>query len=74
MHSFMKRFVLSALVIALVFGVSALMTSTDTVAKGKPNKPPKCENCPPTITLPDGTVCTLDFCGSDCGYTCPMPF
>ena len=43
------------------------------IAPAYAKKPPKpCTTCAPTITLPDGRVCTLSACGSDCVYTCPL--
>lgn len=74
MNSLTKRIVTAVLVLALAMGVTALLTPSDAYAKGKPPKPPKCKWCDPTITLPDGTVCTLEACGFDCVYTCPLPF
>lgn len=71
MSALVKRFLTSLVVLALVIGVAVLVTSTQTLAKGKPQ--PKCPQCQPTITLPDGTVCTLVSCGSDCVYSCPIP-
>jgi hypothetical protein len=61
-----------ALVCVVVVGLSLVMTSGDALAKGKP-QPPPCP-CPETIELPGGIVCVLESCGSDCVYTCPLPF
>jgi hypothetical protein len=54
--------------IGLFSAVIALTTSAALAAK----KPKPCPTCAPTITLPDGRVCTLDACGFDCVYTCPL--
>ncbi len=70
MGTLVRRFVAPLLILALALGIAALMTPTETFAKGKPAK---CPWCQPTITLPDGTVCTLETCGSDCVYRCPIP-
>jgi len=68
-----KRLVLATMVVVLVFGIATLMMPTDAFAKGKPHKPPKCKWCPQTIEIGD-VVCTLDACGFDCVYSCPLPF
>lgn len=73
MSEFMKKIVTTVLVLAMVAGITALMTSSDTLAKGKPPKPPKCPWCSPTIDL-GGVTCTLEACGFDCVYNCPLPF
>ena len=54
---------------AAAFAVASL-ASAPALAGKKPPKP--CPNCAPTITLPDGRVCTLSACGFDCVYTCPL--
>ena len=51
------------------FALSAL-SSTSAEAGRKPPKP--CPTCAPTLTLPDGRVCTLEACGFDCVYSCPL--
>jgi len=40
--------------------------------KGGGNPPPAC-GCAEVYVLPDGTVCTLEACGSDCVYVCTLP-
>ncbi len=60
-----------AVVFGLVLLAGAIAGVLSTSAYSKPPKP-KCPNCAPTITLPDGRVCTLEACGSDCVYTCPF--
>ena len=71
MNALTKRILMSVLLLVMVLGIAALATTTDTFAKGKPGA--KCPWGPSTITLPDGTVCTLESCGSDCVYNCPIP-
>lgn len=66
MNGTVRKIVIVLVVLALVTGVAAM-------AKGKPSKPPECPWCPPTIEMGD-VVCTLDACGFDCVYTCPLPF
>ena len=60
-----------ALIVALA-GAAHLGMTSEAVAKGKP-QPPPCD-CPETIELPNGDVCVLVACGSDCVYSCPFPF
>ena len=69
MSNLVKRIVLVALTAVVGVGLAAVVASSDAWA-GK--KPPKPCSCPQTITLPDGRVCTLAACGSDCVYTCPL--
>jgi hypothetical protein len=58
------RLLTALAVLALAF------TSGGIVMAGK--KPPKpCPNCPSTIVI-GGKVCTLEACGFDCVYTCPL--
>jgi len=59
---------LAVLLLVLVVGLLAV---TLAMGRGRP-RPPRCD-CPETITLPNGDVCTLSACGSDCVYTCPLP-
>lgn len=59
------------LVVFLVLAVVAVLAASIAVGKGKP-QPPSCD-CPETITLPNGSVCTLEACGFDCVYVCPLP-
>lgn len=69
MKRWLGRLALAAAVAALFAAFLVVFAPVDAFA-GK--KPPKCTNCPQTITLPDGRVCTLSACGSDCVYTCPF--
>ena len=71
MRSGLKTLSGFAFTMAVIFGIYLLLTPTSTFAKGKP-KPPPCD-CPETIELPNGTVCTLEACGFDCVYVCPFP-
>lgn len=59
------------LVAALVVGFCAIVAPNTALAKGKP-QPPPCD-CPETIDLGNGIVCTLVACGSDSVYSCPFP-
>ena len=66
-----------ALVGCLAVGAYALFAPGTAVAgkgggKGGGGTPPAC-GCAETIVLPDGTVCTLEDCGLDCVYSCPLP-
>jgi len=58
--------------ILLTLTAVALAATLLTIAPAYAKRPPKCDTCAPTITLPDGRVCTLSACGSDCVYTCPL--
>lgn len=61
--------------ILVIFAVAAAAFAVATLSSSNAfagHKPPRCPNCAPTITLPDGRVCTLSACGSDCVYTCPL--
>jgi hypothetical protein len=73
MNALVRKIVTTALVLALVAGITALMTSPDTNAKGKKPKPDPCPWCDDTIII-GGMECTLDACGFDCVYSCPLPF
>lgn len=70
MKKLVSRLAVVAAALLMLAGIFVAFVPTDTLAGGK--KPPKCTNCPPTITLPDGRVCTLTACGSDCVYQCPF--
>ena len=61
------RISIGLLFLSMLAGLFALL-ATDAYAR----KPPKCTTCSQTITLPDGRVCTLVACGSDCVYQCPL--
>ena len=64
--------------VAIVLGAVALLSSGTAVAHHKPGhgggppSPPPCER-PEEIELPNGDVCVLVGCGSDCVYQCPLP-
>ena len=82
MRKWMRGLAQLALVGALAFGAYAIFVPGAAIAgkgggggngKGGGNQPPAC-GCAEVIVLPDGTVCTLDACGSDCVYSCPLPF
>lgn len=72
-------------VLALVVLTAALVSGAALAAKGGNGNgngggngggPPgggSCNNCPEEIDLGNGLVCTLDACGSDCVYSCPLP-
>lgn len=64
------RIVLAAFTLTVAATAVAALFSTPVQAGKKPPKP--CPTCAPTITLPDGRVCTLEACGFDCVYTCPF--
>lgn len=64
----MRTKTIAGLVLSVI-ALSGLLAATTATAK-PPKKP--CTNCPQTITLPDGRVCTLETCGSDCVYVCPF--
>lgn len=73
MNTAARKLGMLALVLVLVVGFAALMMTPDAYAKGKKPKPPACPYCPETIVIGD-MVCTLDACGFDCVYSCPLPF
>jgi hypothetical protein len=50
-------------VLALAFTSGGVATAA--------KKPKPCPNCPSTIVI-GGKVCTLEACGFDCVYTCPL--
>jgi|GEM_PF-3298659 len=60
------------LVALMAVAFCAIVAPTTAMAKGKP-KPPPCD-CPETIDLGNGIICTLVDCGFDCVYSCPLPF
>lgn len=66
MRNVWKRLTLLAIVATLVLAASAAL------AKKGPPPPPPC-GCAVKIVFPDGTVCTLVSCGSDCVYVCTTP-
>ena len=70
MRRIAARFAVATFAVAALAAGIAALSATDAYASRKPPKP--CPNCAPTITLPDGRVCTLDACGFDCVYTCPF--
>ncbi len=78
MRDGVKKVGRSVLVAALaVVAYAALAPNAAIAGKGGgkgggPPPPPPCD-CPEVIELPDGTVCILDDCGSDCSYVCPFP-
>ena len=61
------------LIVLMLVSVLAVGWAFAGKGKGKKPKPTPCQ-CAETIELPDGTVCTLEDCGSDCVYACPLPF
>lgn len=77
MRDGIKKVGRSAVVAALAVVAYAALAPNAAIAgkgggKGGPPPPPPCD-CPEVIELPDGTVCFLDQCGSDCTYVCPFP-
>jgi|MudIll2142460700_1097286.scaffolds.fasta_scaffold922983_1 hypothetical protein len=70
MRKLAERFLVGVICLVLLAGALSIVAGANAYAKGKPQPPPS--PCAPTITLPDGTVCTLVAWGSDCVYECPF--
>ena len=74
MRKVWKRLGQLALVASLAMAVYAIFVPGVAVAgKGKGGTPPPPCGCAVVIVLPDGTVCQLQSCGSDCVYVCTPP-
>ncbi len=62
-----------ALGIVLAGAVYFFVSGVALAKKPPPPPPPNPCGCAEVIVLPNGSVCTLQGCGSDCVYSCTLP-